>query len=59
MGEGEGYTVYRDVLEIKQLGRRFKLVMLKHEDQASVRNESLSLNLLVIGLAEICVSVYF
>ena len=34
-------------------------MMLKHEDQASVRNESLSLNLLVIGLAEICVSVYF
>ena len=35
------------VLESRQVGRTFKLVNPKHEDPASVRNDSLSLNLLV------------
>ena len=48
----------RDVLESRQLGRTFKLVKPKHEDRASVRNESLSLNLLVCW-PEICKFVYF
>ena len=39
------YTVYRDLLESRQIRRAFKLVNPKHEDQASVRNDnSLSLN---------------
>ena len=41
----ESYTVYRDVLESRQIGRVFKLVNPKHEDQASVCNDnSLGLN---------------
>ena len=34
------YTVYRDVLESRRMGRAFKLVNPKHEDQASVRNDN-------------------
>ena len=38
-------SVYKDVLESRKIGRAFKLVNPKHEDQASVRNaNSLSLN---------------
>ena len=47
------YTVYRDVLESTQVGRTFKLVNPKHEDRASVHNDSLSLNLFVCWV-EIC-----
>ena len=47
------YTVYRDVLKSRQVGRTFKLVNPKHKDQASVRNDSLGFNLLV-WWAEIC-----
>ena len=36
----ENYTVYRDVLESRQIGRAFQLVKPKHEDQASVRNDN-------------------
>ena len=57
-GGGGSYTVYRDVLESKQFGRTFKLVMLKHEDQVSVRNESLSLNLLVAELKYVCLFMF-
>ena len=32
------YTVCRDLLESRQIGRAFKLVNPKHEGQASVRN---------------------
>ena len=35
------------VLESRQVGRTFKLLILKHEDPASVLNDSLSLNLLL------------
>ena len=39
------YTLYRDVLESRQIGRVFKLVNPKHENQASVHNNnSLGLN---------------
>ena len=39
------YTVYRDFLESRQMGRTFKLMNPKHEDRASVRNDdSLGLN---------------
>ena len=39
------YTVYRDVLESRHIGRAFKLVNPKHEEQASVCNDnSLGLN---------------
>ena len=34
------YTVYKDVLESRQIGRPFKLVNPKDEDQASVRNDN-------------------
>ena len=30
--KGDSYTVYRDVLESRQVGRTFKLVNPKHED---------------------------
>ena len=33
-------TVYRDILESRQVGKTFKLVNPKHEDRASVRNDS-------------------
>ena len=46
-------NVHRDVLESRQVGRMFKLVNPKHKNQVSVRNDSLSLNLLVCW-AEIC-----
>ena len=42
-----GSIVYRDVLESRQVGKMFKLVNPKHKNQASVHNDSLSLNLLV------------
>ena len=39
------YTVYKDVLESRHIGRAFRLVNPKHEDRASVRNgDSLGLN---------------
>ena len=34
------YTVYRNVLESRQIRRAFKLVNPKHEDQASVPNDN-------------------
>ena len=34
------YTVYRDVLENRQVGRAFKLVHPKNEDQVLVHNDS-------------------
>ena len=53
-------TVYRDVLESRMVGRKFKLVNPKHKDQASVCNDFLSLNLLVGGLKYIKnASAYF
>ena len=42
-----------DVLQSRQVGRMFKLVNPKHKDQASARNDSLGLNLLVCW-ARIC-----
>ena len=36
------YTIYRDVLESRQVGRLFKLMNPKQEDQASVHNDSQS-----------------
>ena len=45
LGLRGSYTAY--VLESRQVGRTFKLVNPKHEDRASVRYESLSLDLLV------------
>ena len=47
LGLRGSYTAYGDVLESRQVGRTFKLVNPKHEDRASVRCESLSLDLLV------------
>ena len=47
LGLRGSYTAYGDVLESRQVGRTFKLVNPKHEDRASVRYESLSLDLLV------------
>ena len=44
------YTVYRDVLESRMVGRTFNLVNPKHKKQASVCNDFLSLNVLVAGL---------
>ena len=41
------HQCYKDVLESTQVGRTFKLMNPKHEDHASVLNDSLSLNLLV------------
>ena len=52
MFKGE-LTVYRDVLESRQLWRTFKLVNAKHKDQSPVRNDSLSVNLLVCWV-EMC-----
>ena len=53
------YTVYRDVLESRQVGRTFKLVNPKHENRTSVRNDSLNFNLFVCWV-EICKQyVYF
>ena len=45
--------LHRDVRKSRQVGRTFKLVNPKHNNRASVRNDSLSLNLLVCW-AEIC-----
>ena len=44
------YTVYRDVLESRIVGKTFNLVNPKHKKQASVCNDFLSLNMLVAGL---------
>ena len=53
-------TVYRAVLESRMVGRTFNLVNPKHNEQASVCNDFLSLNVLVAGLKYISsVSVYF
>ena len=46
-------TVYRDVLESRQVERTFKLVNPKYKDRASVHNGFLSLNFLVCWV-EIC-----
>ena len=53
-------TVYRDVLESRQVGRMFKFVNPKHKGWASVCNDSFSLNLLLAKLKYVnSVSVYF